>query len=140
MIVVDANVAIRWSFEMEWSDKAENILRSKVPIIVPDLIIPELANALVFKLKNRADRVTRASDCLELVPRWFTEIVPSMPLRYRAFSLGIELDHPAYDCFYLALAEQKHATFVTTDSHFLRKLHHPTYSATAVHLAEWRPA
>jgi len=32
------------------------------------------------------------------------------------------LDHPVYDCVYLALAEREHATFVTADSRLLRRL------------------
>lgn len=139
MIVVDANVALRWSFEMEWSDQATAVLQSKIPVVVPDLIIPEVTNALVFKLRERPDRVARAGDCLEFLPRGFVEVVPSVPLRFRAFALGITLDHPAYDCFYLALAEQRNATFITTDEHLLRKLNPQAFIGKAVHLADWRP-
>jgi predicted nucleic acid-binding protein len=39
-------------------------------------------------------------------------------------ALGIArvLDHPAYDCFYLALAEREHALLVTADDVLVRRL------------------
>jgi predicted nucleic acid-binding protein len=37
--------------------------------------------------------------------------------------MSIEIDHPAYDCLYLALAIEKGCSFVTADERFLRKLH-----------------
>lgn len=39
-----------------------------------------------------------------------------------ATELAIELDHPACDCLYLALALEKRWTFVTADDRLLRKI------------------
>lgn len=39
----------------------------------------------------------------------FGSLVPTDGLRRRAVAIAIELDHPIYDCFYLALAERDHA-------------------------------
>jgi predicted nucleic acid-binding protein len=36
--------------------------------------------------------------------------------------MAATLDHPIYDCFYLALAEQCDALLVTADDRFLSKL------------------
>lgn len=40
-------------------------------------------------------------------------------LTEQATSLAIELDHPAYDCLYLALAHQRKWRFVTADERLL---------------------
>jgi predicted nucleic acid-binding protein len=41
----------------------------------------------------------------------FEELVPVSVLRDRALAIAVELRHPAYDCFYLALAGgEKHLT------------------------------
>jgi len=48
-----------------------------------------------------------------LVP--FEALVPVEDLRNRALELAIELDHPIYDCFYLALAERERCPLVTAD-------------------------
>jgi predicted nucleic acid-binding protein len=39
-----------------------------------------------------------------------------------ATRIAIDLDHPAYDCFYLALAVDNDCQFVTADERHLRKL------------------
>jgi predicted nucleic acid-binding protein len=39
----------------------------------------------------------------------------------RALAIAIELHHPAYDCFYLALAEQNNSSFVTADDRLIRR-------------------
>ena len=40
-------------------------------------------------------------------------------LRDRALAIAIELRHPAYDCFYLALAERSTAPLVTADERLI---------------------
>jgi hypothetical protein len=36
--------------------------------------------------------------------------------------MAVELDYPAYDCLYLALAAERDCRFVTADERFVRKL------------------
>jgi len=43
-------------------------------------------------------------------------------LSARAFALAHELDHPVYDCVYLALAEVEDARLVTADRRLLARL------------------
>jgi predicted nucleic acid-binding protein len=138
-IVVDANIALLWTIEAPLSGKANLLLRSGHALIAPDLIIPEMANALYFQIKDRADRVQRALDGLEFLPRWFSELVPSEKLRHRAMACAMEIQHPAYDCFYLALAESRNVFFVTTDAHFIGKASGSGHGGRIVHLEKWKP-
>lgn len=48
--------------------------------------------------------------------------MPSRPLLGAATEMAIQLDHPAYDCLYLALAVANDCQFVTADERLLRKL------------------
>ena len=50
------------------------------------------------------------------------ELVPMRPLARRAVDLSILLDHAAYDCVCLALAETAKRPFVTADARLRRKL------------------
>ena len=42
-------------------------------------------------------------------------LIPIEDLRLRALELSLELDHPIYDCFYLALAERERVPLVCAD-------------------------
>ncbi|MBX9826741.1 MAG: type II toxin-antitoxin system VapC family toxin [Xanthobacteraceae bacterium] len=42
-------------------------------------------------------------------------------LNDRALAIGIELRHPVYDCFYLALAEQRHCQLATADERLIAR-------------------
>jgi len=52
MIVLDASVAVKWFSEEEYTEKAlelrERIRVGKERVIVPDLLLYELANALKY--------------------------------------------------------------------------------------------
>jgi hypothetical protein len=64
------------------------------------------------------------------------------PMRFLiavATRMSIEIDHPAYDCLYLALAVETECAFVTADERFLRKLHQgrqPKLRGRAISLIE----
>jgi predicted nucleic acid-binding protein len=136
-LVVDANIAVGWSLESPNSPNCIRILRETEAVIAPDLIIPEVSNVFYQQLKNGAANKDRIVDGLELLPRWFAELVPSAMLRSRAFDLALELKHPVYDCFYLALALMRDVLFVTSDAHFQRKAAAAGYGDTVVLLADW---
>lgn len=138
-LVVDASVAVRWTIATPLSQQAEQLLRARETLIAPDFIIVEVTNAFCSHLRKRADRVQRAVDGIEFLPRWFAELVPAVGLRHRAMALALDLHHPAYDCFYLALAASRGAKLVTTDEHLIRKVHGSEHSRLAVHLSDWRP-
>lgn len=114
------------------------VLREADALIAPDLIFPEVASAFYQQIKTGMANKERLRDGLDLLPRWFSEIVPSAILRNRAFDLSVHLKHPAYDCFYLALALVRDVKFVSTDSHFLRKASAHGYQDSVVHLEDWQ--
>jgi predicted nucleic acid-binding protein len=138
--VIDASVAVRWTIEMPLSEEAERLLHSGRPLIAPDFVIVEVTNVLLGNIRARQDRVQRALDGLEFLPRWFAHLEPAIWLRHRAMTYAMQLDHSAYDCFYLALAVRENARMVTTDEKFIRKVETSDYSANIVHLADWEPA
>ena len=120
-IVVDASVALRWCFQLNQSDRAEGLLRSGHHLIAPDLVIAEITNAAwKFVIFDRMAPESAVSAVREIV-KAFEELVPMSALRDRALAIAIELRHPAYDCFYLALAERSTAPLVTADERLIRR-------------------
>ncbi len=136
-LVIDANVAVLWTLDQALSSKAELVLRRDKQLIAPDLIVPEVVNALYVYQRSYPDKKSQIQDGIEFLPRWFTELVPSIGLRRKAFEIAIELDHPVYDCFYLALAAERDVKFVSTDGHFLRKALSKGYANLVSHLEDW---
>jgi predicted nucleic acid-binding protein len=119
-IVVDASVALRWCFQLNKSDRAEELLRSGHHLIAPDLVIAEITNAAwKFVIFDKMAPESAVSAVREVV-KAFEELVPMSALRDRALAIAIELRHPAYDCFYLALAERSTAPLVTADERLIR--------------------
>lgn len=113
-LVVDASVAAKWIMDEHRSDRAR-ALESETPLIAPSLIGAEIANA-VWKAVIRGDfRNADTSPGLTLALGLFDRIVPIEELNLRALEIAIELKHPVYDCFYLALAERENATLATAD-------------------------
>jgi predicted nucleic acid-binding protein len=69
----------------------------------------------------------------------FDRLTPTIELAERATAVAIELRHPAYDCFYLALGERERTVLITADRTFLRKLQGKPYSRLVRLLVESDP-
>lgn len=118
-MIVDASVAIKWLVPEKDSELA-NQLAAKGGLIAPELIAAEIANA-VWK-KNVRKEISGIPASLTAILRVFDSLEPLAPLTRRATEIALELDHPAYDCFYLALAEATDRKLVTADTRFMNKL------------------
>jgi predicted nucleic acid-binding protein len=114
-LIVDASVAVRWYLPEDGVAAAVEILQRDHDLGAPELILAEIGNA-VWK-RVRIGEVETA-DAVEIVERArvdFAFLVPMDELATPAMRHAAELDHPIYDCFYLALAEREQAALVTTD-------------------------
>ncbi len=120
-IVVDASVALRWCFQLNGSDRAEGLLRSNDHLLAPDLIIAEITNAAWKFVIFDGVMAEAARAAVRDVTKAFEELVPTNVLKDRALAIAIELRHPAYDCFYLALAERSASPLVTADDRLIRR-------------------
>ena len=120
-LVVDASVALRWLFDMDGKAQADALLLGREPLLAPDLIFSEIANA-VWKMAVFASlSPSAATESVLKSGDFFSEIVASRELKDRAMAIAIELRHPAYDCFYLALAEQRDCQMVSVDERLLTR-------------------
>lgn len=129
MLVVDASVAIRWMFALDRSDRAEQVLQSGERLIAPDLVLAEIANA-AWKLAVFGNAEPKTVQLrVSAVTKEFDEFIPSMDLKDRALAIALQLRHPAYDCFYLALAEQRCCQFVTADNRLARQCADTAFAA-----------
>jgi predicted nucleic acid-binding protein len=120
-LVIDASVAIKWLVEEEGSEAAL-ALRETDRLLAPDLLAAECANILWKKARRGELTIDEALFAARLLERAEIELLPTRALLHRATEIAVGLDHPAYDCFYLALAEANDCRFVTADAGFFRKV------------------
>lgn len=127
-LVIDASIAVKWVVEEDGTPSALELRRGN-RFIAPDLLTAECANIL-WK-KNRRGELTsdEAAVAARLLEQSGIELLPMRPLMARATELAIELDHPAYDCIYLALAMARGLRFVTADERLLRLVKGQTFPA-----------
>ena len=71
------------------------------------------------------------------IRRFVPQIFDDADLARAALGLARELDHPVYDCVYLALARRRGAPFITLDRVFTTRLAGTRYKSDAVLLADW---
>ena len=136
--VVDASIAVKWVVD-EADTPAALRLRAEHRLIAPDLLVPECANILWKKVRRGEMEAHAALLAARLLESADIELLASRPLLEAIARLAIELDHPAYDCLYLAMAVENACPFVTADESFVRKMHqrrHSPYSEAVVSLAE----
>ena len=127
-IVVDASVALKWFIDEEGRDEARALALGGQPLIAPDLICAELANA-AWKAIGRGDiGEDEAAAMMPVAIRSFSELVPTYELAERALEIALVIDHPAYDGFYLALAERTGTALLTADNRLLRKVRSTRFS------------
>jgi predicted nucleic acid-binding protein len=137
-LVVDASVAVKWVVDEEGSEAAAELAIEDLE--APDLLYVEAANVLWTKAQRRELTEAEAAERLALLLEAPLRLIPSKGLLERAQALAFELEHPVYDCVYLALALDRDTELVTADGRFVNALSaHARYKERVRLLAEPPP-
>jgi predicted nucleic acid-binding protein len=120
-LVIDASIAVKWVVDEDGTPEAL-ALRKRGKLLAPELLVSECANILWKKV--RLNELTRdeALIAARLLQASDIELLPTRSLLAAAVQIAIGLDHPAYDCVYIALAIAHDCPFVSADQRLLRKL------------------
>jgi predicted nucleic acid-binding protein len=132
-IIVDASVALKWVLPAERSDHADR-LSERESLHAPDLMLIESANALWLKVRRGTMLPAAAKLALADLVRAPITFTRDGLLADFAHGLSVDLDHPAYDCLYLALAINIAGTVVTDDVRFARAVRNHAYLADRIQL------
>lgn len=114
-LVADANVALAWVLDLPWSDEANRLLDPEHGLLAPDVLWPEVTNALHRQVWAGRLSEAEALDRLEMLRAVPVETVATELLATEALRMSVALEHSAYDCFYLAFAMLEDAELATTD-------------------------
>jgi predicted nucleic acid-binding protein len=117
--VVDGSVATKWYFAEPGHAGADRLLAEGIAgereLLAPDLLVPEFVNVLWKRVRRGECSSGAAAEILALFAVDCPALVPSSELAERALELALASGHPAYDCFYLALALEREASLATAD-------------------------
>jgi predicted nucleic acid-binding protein len=121
-LIVDASVAVKWFAAEDGSDRAEALLATREALIAPDLVLAEVSNVMWKKLRRGLVPRDQVVTAARRLPQYFEQLIPIGELVERAAELTVALDHPVYDCFYLALAERERLPLISADGRLLALL------------------
>ncbi len=121
MLIVDASIAMKWVVEEPGTPEAL-ALRQRDKLMAPELLVAECANILWKKVQRRELSGQEALLAARLLEGAEIELASTRSLLEAATRVAMDLNHPAYDCLYLALAIENDCRFVTADDGFRRKV------------------
>jgi predicted nucleic acid-binding protein len=116
--VVDASVAFKWLLDEEGSDRADDLAGSE-PLSAPSLLRAEVGNALLKKVLRGEITDSAAQAAHGAIGSFISDWEEMAALADDAFAIAIELSHPIYDCYYLALAQIREVGLITADLRLL---------------------
>ena len=114
-LTVDASVAAKWYVSETHSEEARALLGHRLQRYAPDFVLVELAN--IFWKKARLGEIGDPQPYFQELTRLQAAVVltPSGDLIERAAQIATRIDHPVYDCLYIACAEATGSALVTAD-------------------------
>jgi len=125
VILVDANVAVKWFLPEPLSEAAEELLRTRDVLVAPDLIRVEVASAITRRFRRGELTATEANEIVglwvDVLKKGALNIYSALDDLKEAGRLSVELRHAIQDCLYLAMAIRMGARFVTADRVFAEK-------------------
>ena len=123
-MIIDASVGVKWLIPEEDSAQASALIGNRM--WVPSLFFSEVANAIWKKARRGEVQIALLLPELSKL-KLITQTIDDAAYFERALVIGNELDHPVYDCLYLAAAESLGDTLVTADKRFLGKVARSSY-------------
>lgn len=125
MIVIDANVAVKWYIPERGTEAALELLSGPSQLLAPELIRLEVLAAISRRVRSGESTADEARSRCE---NWFrhlredaVSLVPEADVLSDALSLSFRLRHPLQDCLYLAAAQRLDASIVTADRRFCER-------------------
>lgn len=130
--VVDASVVIKWFVPEIHSDAARRLLAETHQYLSPDLLFPEVGNA-IWKKVRRGELTAEAGQRLVVdIASIAVETVSTRGLMIDAHALAVATGLTVYDAMYLALAVRLRTAMITADDRLSRIV--AAHPMTAAHV------
>ena len=134
--VVDASVVLKWFVPEIHSDAARRLLAATHQFLSPDLLFPEVGNA-IWKKVRRGELTAKEGQRLAAdISSVAVETVSTRGLMIDAHALAVTTGLTVYDAMYLALAIRLKTDLVTADDRLSRTVAAHPKTATHVRLVQ----
>lgn len=132
VFVVDASVVIKWFVPEIHSEAARRLLAATHQYLSPDLLFPEVGNAIWKKVRRGELTVEEGQRLAVDISSIAVETVSTRGLMIDAHALAITTGLTVYDAMYLALAVRLKTELVTADDRLSRTV--AAHPMTAAHV------
>ncbi len=135
-LVVDASVAVKWFVEEPLWEAAEALARQRESLLAPEFLITEVTNVAWKKVVRGEIEPGQAHEIAAAIGQSIPRFHSSAALNERALHIALALEHPVYDCLYLACAELAEAVLVTADARLCDAVAVGPYAGLVRHLSD----
>ena len=144
LLVIDASVAVKCLVSEEDSVASEQLLGRGHVLHAPRLLVSEVLNAIrnnAICNKERSGDITsqQAFEIANQATRLSGLRANDEQLGAGALQLALDLQHPIYDCMYLALARDIGGLVVTADRRFYDVVESSDHAGTVFRLGTFEP-
>ena len=132
IFVVDASVVLKWFVPEIHSDAARRLLSATHQFLSPDLLFPEVGNAIWKKVRRGELTAEDGQKLAADISSVAVETVATRGLMVDAHALAVTTGLTVYDAMYLALAVRLETNLITADDKLGRTL--AAHPMTAAHV------
>lgn len=136
VFVVDASVVLKWFVPEIHSDAARRLLAATHQFLSPDLLFPEVGNAIWKKVRRGELTAEEGQRLAADISSVAVETVSTRGLMIDAHALAVTTGLTVYDAMYLALAIRLKTDLVTADDRLDRTVAAHPMTATHVRLVQ----
>jgi len=134
-LVVDSSIAIKWFVRETWHDEALQLLDEGEEIYAPDLIVAEVTNVAWKKVVRSEISERQALEIAAKISGGLPILCASKLLNQTALRISLALNHPVYDCLYVATAEALGSYLVTDDQRLCQAVADTIYAPLVEHIS-----
>lgn len=124
LLVLDSSVLLKWFKEEKYSEISikikEGFVKGSHEVVVPDLVLYEMTNAMRYSEAFDPDLTKRSLD--SFIDLGLDIVTPTQNLLNMAVDLSGEYETTLYDAIFVSLAKLIDATFVTADESLYEKI------------------
>lgn len=132
VLVVDASVVLKWFVPEVHSDAARRLLAAAHQFLSPDLLFPEVGNAIWKKVRRGELTAEEGQRLAADISSIAVETVSTRGLTIDAHALAVTTGLTVYDAMYLALAVRLKTELITADDRLSRTV--AAHPMTAAHV------